>query len=111
MREGYIVLIPLPQADGQTKLRPVLLLKKMHFPGDFLVAGLSSQLHQAVKGFDIVIAVGHPDYRKSGLRSSSVVRLGHLAIINETKIPGPIGSLSRKVLEQLKITLGNYIAA
>lgn len=110
MKEGEIVLIPLPQSNGQYKPRPALLLKKMHFQGDFLVVGLSSQLHQHVKGFDIVIDQHHADYKKSGLRSASVVRLGHLAIINETKIPGTIGSISQQVLKQLQQTLGNYIA-
>jgi mRNA interferase MazF len=110
MREGEIVLIPLPQADGMTKPRPALLLKKMHYQGDFLVVGISSQLRQEIKGFDFLIREGDVDYKKSGLRSSSVVRLGHLAIVNEKRIAGQIGSLTRVALEKLQKTLGNYIA-
>ena len=56
MKEGDIVLASLPQADGFTKNRPILLLREMHEYGDFLVCGISSQLHQEVNGFDEIIS-------------------------------------------------------
>jgi hypothetical protein len=50
--EGSICLIPLPQADGKHKIRPVLLLKQFSPFNDYLVCGISTQIHQFVDGFD-----------------------------------------------------------
>jgi mRNA interferase MazF len=42
MKEGDIVLTPLPQSDGKEKPRPALILRKMPPFGDFLVSVCSS---------------------------------------------------------------------
>jgi mRNA interferase MazF len=50
MKEGDVVLAALPQADGKSKLRPVLLLRQLLPPyNDFLVCGISTQIHQQIK--------------------------------------------------------------
>jgi len=46
MKEGDVVLTPLPQADGAMKNRPAIVLRVMPPFGDRLVCGVSSQLHQ-----------------------------------------------------------------
>jgi len=48
--EGEIALTPLPQADGQAKLRPAVLLRKVPPFGDWLVCGVSTQLHHEAVG-------------------------------------------------------------
>lgn len=55
MKVGDIVLAQLQQADGQYKLRPVLLLKQFPPFGDWLVCGISSHVRHAVSDFDEVI--------------------------------------------------------
>ena len=50
MTEGAVALAPLPQADGRTKPRPVVLLRAMPPFGDWLVCGISTQLQQEVAG-------------------------------------------------------------
>ncbi len=55
MTEGDIALTPLPQADGRAKPRPVILLRTMPPFGDWLVCGLSTQVHQEAVGFDEII--------------------------------------------------------
>jgi hypothetical protein len=37
MNEGDVVLMPLPQADGRTKNRPCIALRRMPGFGDWLV--------------------------------------------------------------------------
>jgi mRNA interferase MazF len=37
MKEGDVVLTPLPQADGQIKNHPAVVLREMPPHGDFLV--------------------------------------------------------------------------
>ena len=46
MNEADLVFTPLPQANGLVKLRPAVLLRQMPGYGDWLVCGVSSQLHQ-----------------------------------------------------------------
>ncbi len=52
MNAGEIVITPLQQSDGRIKNRPALILKEMPLFGDYLVCGITSQLHHEVKNFD-----------------------------------------------------------
>jgi len=38
--------MPMPQADGRVKDRPCIALRRMPGFGDWLVCGVSTQLHQ-----------------------------------------------------------------
>ena len=62
MKEGDVVLTPLPQADGQVKNRPAIILRAMPPYGDFLVCGVSTQLHHEVAGFDDRIRPSDADF-------------------------------------------------
>ena len=78
MREADVVLTPLPQADGPVKNRPALILRELPPFGDFLVCGISTQVHQAVPGFDEVVSRTDADFAGSGLLADSVICLGFL---------------------------------
>lgn len=111
MKEADIVLAALPQADGVLKKRPALLLREMPPYSDFLVCGISTQLHQYVPDFDEIIALNDPDFKQSGLLASSVIRLGFLAVLPTTRIAGSIGSLSSARYERLLKRLSTYLTA
>ena len=81
MKEGDVVLTPIPQADGVIKNRPAIILREMPPYRDFLVCGVSTQLDKEVKGFDEVIDVTDEDFKSTGLRMTSLVRLGFLAVL------------------------------
>ncbi len=71
MNNGSIALARIPQ-DLTGKLRPILLLKRMPKYNDFLVCAISSQLHQYVPYFDILLHSMLPypeiqDYNKAAL--------------------------------------------
>ena len=76
MREGDIVLSRIPQADGITKNRPAVLLRELPPFADFLVCGISSQLHQCVPAFDDIVTTADSDFAGvlalSGIRSSGL---------------------------------------
>ena len=57
MREGDVVLTPVPQANGATKNRPAIVLREMPPYQDLLVCGVSTQLHRCVTGFDEIAAL------------------------------------------------------
>ena len=105
MIEGDIALAPLAQANGLAKLRPVVLLRKMPPFGDWLVGGVSTQLHQRVVNFDELLDAADPDFASSGLKAPSVIRLGFLAVLPAARLIGSIGSIApdrhRRLLQRL----------
>ncbi len=94
MKSGDIVLALLPQADGQAKLRPTLVLCLLPPFDDVFVCGISSQIRQRVPHFDELIDSGDTDFARSGLSTPSVVRLGFLATVPQSTIKGRIGILA-----------------
>ncbi len=111
MREGDVILTPLPQADGTTKNRPALLLRELPPFGDYLACGISTQLHQAVPEFDDIISKDDADFADSGLLSNSVIRLGFLAVLPSQRIVGAIGQVAPERHAGLLRTLGKHLIA
>ena len=105
MKEGDVILVPLPQADGQRKPRPAIILRILPPFGDFLVCGISSQLHRQVRGLDEVISRADKDFTGSGLQTDSLIRSGFLAVYAQRQIIVSIGEISserhRRLLKQL----------
>ncbi|MBA3438318.1 MAG: type II toxin-antitoxin system PemK/MazF family toxin [Pyrinomonadaceae bacterium] len=110
MKEGDVVLTPVPQADGIVKNRPAIILREMPPYRDLLVCGISTQLHQQVKSFDEIISPADADFALSGLVSESLVRLGFLAVLPRSRIAGSIGAILSERHERLLKTLSDYLA-
>ena len=109
MKEGDIVLTPVPQANGQIKNRPALFLRELPPFNDALVCGISTQLQQEVAGFDEVIRWQEPDFAASGLVVDSLFRLGFLAVIPRNKLIGSIGSIAPVRHKRLLKNLSEYL--
>lgn len=109
MKEGDIVLTPVPQANGQLKNRPALFLREMPPFNDAPVCGISTQLHQQVAGFDELITRQDADFALSGLVADSLVRLGFLAVIPRSRLMGSIGSISRARHRRLLKNLSDHL--
>ncbi len=110
MTGGDVALTPLPPVDGRTKPRPALLLRRMPPFGDWLICGVSTQLHQEFAGFDDVIEPAHPDFPGSGLKSASVIRLGFLTVLPADHFLGVLGSISRERHSRLLQRLSAFLA-
>ncbi len=108
MKGGDIVLMPLPQADGLLKNRPVLALCAMRPFNDRLVCGISTQLHQAIADFDEVVASDAADFSPSGLAAPSLIRLGFLATVPLAKIKGRIGNIAHARYSRLLLRLAKH---
>jgi len=111
MTEGDVVLTPVPQANGQIKNRPAIVLREMRPYGDLLVCGVSTQLSQRVPSFDEVILPADADFAASGLISASLIRLGFLAIVPRRSVAGSIGAISPERHKRLLKTLSDYLIA
>lgn len=109
MKEGDIILTPIPQADGTVKNRPAIVLREMPRYRDLLVCGISTQLHQRVAGFDEIISPSDTDFATSGLLSESLIRLGFLAVLPRKTVPGAIGSISSERHKRLLKRLSDYL--
>lgn len=109
MREGEVILTPLPQADGKVKPRPALALREMPRYGDFLVCGVSTQVHLLVPDFDELITSQDQDFTGSGLLADSLIRLGFLAVLPRKHIMGSIGAISPHRHRRLLKRLSNYL--
>ena len=108
---GQIVLFRFPQADlSEGKLRPALLLSEVPGPhGDWLICMISSQVHQRVDGFDELIEEDDEDFLRSGLKMTSVIRIGRLAIVEGEMLEGRIGTISTERMQRIRKRLATWI--
>jgi mRNA interferase MazF len=108
---GQIVLFKFPRTNLQGgKPRPALLLGKL--PGeydDWLICMISTQLRHQVEGFDEIIQPGDEDFARSGLKTTSVVRTGRLAVVDGSILLGAIGEIAPERLKRIKKRLANWI--
>jgi mRNA interferase MazF len=109
MKEGDVVIVPMPQANGMVKNRPAIVLREMPPFRDVLVCGVSTQLRQAAKDFDEVISPSDADFVSSGLIEESLIRLGFMVVIPRAKIAGSIGSVSSERHKRLLQKLSKYL--
>ena len=109
MKEGDVLLAALPQWDGSLKERPALFLQRMPPFQDFLICGISTQLQQAMPGFDETIAPADVDFRTSGLKAASLIRLGYLVVLPRSEFKGRIGSVSAARRKRLLTRLSDFL--
>jgi len=109
MKPGDVVLAHLQQSDGRLKARPVLVLVLMPPYSDLLVCAISSKLKHLTVGFDEIIEREDPDFTESGLKVSSLVRLGMLATIPTNAVLGRLGSVSEARLQRVRMRLSGKI--
>ncbi len=106
--EGKIIVTVFPQ-DKERKLRPVLVLREFPKYGDLLVCGITSQLHQYIKGFDLLLDGDHPDFVKTGLKHAGICRLNMLTMLSVSDVNGAIGAVNSTTHEKLLKTLSDYL--
>lgn len=109
MNPGSVILARVQQADGQLKARPMIVLQVMPPFSDYLVVAISSQLRHEVSGFDEIIATESEDFPQSGLKQSSLIRLGLLSTVPNSESIGRLGQVSNERLTRLQSRLANHI--
>ncbi len=83
MKPGKVALLRFPLANLVTgNLRPVVLIARVSGPySDWLVAMVSTNLGQALPGFDEVITRQDYDLVASGLKEANAIKIGRLAVV------------------------------
>ncbi|MDZ4815718.1 MAG: type II toxin-antitoxin system PemK/MazF family toxin [Verrucomicrobiota bacterium] len=109
MKPGSIGLAHIQQSDGRFKQRPVVVLQEMPPFSDFLICAISSQLRHQSPEFDEVINNTDSDFATSGLKVTSLIRLGLLATLPRTALLGELGTISEQRLARLRVQLARHI--
>ena len=108
---GQVVIFQFPQTDlEEGKLRPALLLGKL--PGnydDWLICMISSQTRQFIEGFDEIVQDNDSDFEESGLKITSIIRVGRLAAVSGDILIGAIGEVSKERLSRVKKHLADWL--
>ena len=109
---GQVVVFRFPQTDlEEGKLRPALLLGRL--PGeydDWLICMISSQTRQYIAGFDEIIQEDDVDFGESGLKVTSVIRVGRLAVVSGEILIGALGQVSSERLSRIKNHLADWLS-
>ena len=108
---GQVVLFRFPQTDlEEGKLRPALLLGQL--PGEFddwLICMISSQTRRFTPDFDEIVRKEDADFTGSGLKVSSVIRVGRLAVADGDILLGAIGQITPERLKRIKERLATWL--
>jgi mRNA interferase MazF len=110
---GHVVLFRFPQADlAAGKLRPALLLGRVPGPyDDWLICMISSRVQQCIEGFDEIVAEEDDDFARSGLKVTSVIRVGRLAVVEGGMLEGATGTIGPERLRRIRSRLAEWLAA
>jgi mRNA interferase MazF len=105
MTKGKVVLVPFPFDDmTATKVRPAVCLTDPIGPHRHVVmAFVSSQTPSDIASTDVWLHSERPDFRATGLRVASVLRLHRLVTLTTSLIRREMGTLSqswRKEVDQ-----------
>lgn len=111
IQEGQVVLFEFPQTDQiQGKLRPALVIREIPSSyNDWLICMISSQLSQQIPEFDEIVRGEDTDFGQSGLKTSSVIRISRLAVVNRKVILGSIGNIDLERLVSIRKKLSEWI--
>ena len=111
MKSGDIVLIRFLQTDLVSgKLRPALILA--FAPGnhaDLLLALITSREYQAVPEFDEIVDLTDADFKTTGLKTRSVIRLARLTSVETSIVSARLGNISPERLKNLKSRLIKWL--
>ena len=109
---GQVVAFRFPQTDlEEGKLRPALLLGRLAGEyDDWLICMISSQTRQYIAGFDEIIQEDDVDFGESGLKVTSVIRVGRLAVVSGEILIGALGQVSSERLNRIKNHLADWLS-
>jgi mRNA interferase MazF len=107
MRPGEVFLAKFPFGDTPgMKLRPVLLLTgAMGSVPEVVVAYISSVTPPNVLSSDVLLDPTKPEFRSTGLKVPSTLRLHKLAAIHTSSLVRRLGEIDSPIYEQLKTKL------
>ena len=71
---------------------------------------ISSQTRQFITGFDEIVQEEDQDFGESGLKVTSVIRVGRLAVVSGDILLGAVGNISNERLHRVKQHLSDWLS-
>ena len=106
---GDIILTPFPFTDlSGNKVRPALVLGVQAGGDDVTVCFISSMAQNKVHKFDILIGSKDKNFKQTGLKAESIIKVVKIATLDKIVILGKIGDLDTKNLNKVKNILKIY---
>ena len=106
---GHIVLVPFPFTDlSGEKVRPTLILGVQNGGDDVTVCFLSSHVPNKIHKFEVFLDGKDKDFKKTGLKSNSTIKVTKIATLDKAVILGQIGELDTKNMHKVKSILKVY---
>ncbi|HEY3875871.1 MAG TPA: type II toxin-antitoxin system PemK/MazF family toxin [Candidatus Kapabacteria bacterium] len=110
---GSVALVRFPYTDlSDSKVRPAVIVtsdKYLAESGDVLCAFVSSVLPDPLLPTDIIISSTHPDFRRTGLKRSSVLRTHKLVLLDRELVYSKLGDLSPFLTNQMNPALADAL--
>ncbi|MFH1003965.1 MAG: type II toxin-antitoxin system PemK/MazF family toxin [Bacteroidota bacterium] len=112
IKRGTIVLTKFPFTDLRAyKRRPAVVISKDNkSKTDFILAFITSVIPDNLSKTDLLLDLSHFDFKNSGLKKASLIKLDKIATINRSIITGELGYVSlgtlKEIDKRLKIALG-----
>ena len=98
--KGKIVLIPFPFTDlTVAKLRPALVIHAGK--RDVVVAFISSRIPAEKSETDVMITSKHPAFKRTGLKTDSVIKLDKIATVLKELIVGELGEIDENLRKEI----------
>lgn len=112
MTFGDIVLVPFPFTDQTaSKVRPAVVLADVQFgqEADLVLACITSNTDKPFP-HDVPIADGHQEFRKTGLKHSSLIRTHKMVGLQKSLIHRRLGALGGSHVQELKNKLVSLLS-
>lgn len=106
LHRGDVVLVPFPFTDlsGQ-KVRPALIVSLDPVGEDVLVAFISSVISPVPEPNEYVLDTSDPTFAQTGLKGTSVFKMGKLATLHRSLILRRLGRATPELQNELDIAL------
>lgn len=113
LQNGDIVLVSFPFTDlSGVKLRPAVVIstQAVHkMTGDFTLLFISSVVPKKTDPFELAFRATHSEFEMSGLKKDSLFKTNKITTISERLIKRKLGSLGKKIRQELRATLSEAI--
>lgn len=111
---GNIILTPFPFTDlSGNKVRPALILGTQQRGDDvtvcFISSIINSNLQNKIHKFEVLIDSKDKNFKKTGLKIKSIIKVSKIATLDKAVILGQIGELDIQTINKVKNILKIYL--
>lgn len=102
---GTIVLVPFPFTDlSAMKVRPALVVSRENIgKSDVIVVFISSVIPKLKNEVDILLELGDADFKRTGLKTASLIKCRKIATLDRSIVLGELGILAPRTMKRVDV--------